>query len=922
MSLVTGDIIGREDELSVVNAFLDGPTAGLRALVLEGEAGIGKSTLWLAGVAAARERSFQVLISRPAETERTLAHVVLGDLFAETGPESLGALSAPRRRAFESALLREESDVPVDARALGVAILTLLPVLAERQPLVLAIDDDQWMDSSSAATLRFALRRSLQHPVLLLLSRRVDGASPTALEESIDPAAIERLRLGPMSVGAILVLLRRRLGITIPRPALLQLHEASGGNPFYALELARARSADPARAATVPWVLPAALDQIVGARLDGLGERDRQALLLIAAHGRMPVGLLRALDVAPETLDHARDLNVVATADGVVRFTHPLLASAVYHGAANEDRRAAHRTLAAVSEDAVQRGRHLALGADEPSADLAAVLESAATALRDRGMPLAAADLLEHAVRLTTSEAVDDRQRRSIAAARAYLEAGEGGRAHAIADDLLARAPTGRRRAEVLILASDLAEPGPAVMLLERALVEAAGVAALEARIHIGLASGLSFTKGHRWAEPHVQASLRLADQLDDDALRAHALSMLAYRQFGCGAPDALDLAERAYRLARPLADPRHVKAAGFWVGYLLVATGDNDRARDWLEAWLDEWSDRDEEVRADALYYLALVELWSGRWSIAARYIDEAGEIFIQYGRELPQALFPPALLALHRGDFAAARAHSSGALTMGPQPLPLPQFHGVLGICDSWSGNPSGALESFIRAEEAANTRGWGEPNMRWWRAEYVEALLRLGRIDDAIGLLNEWETAAGRLGRERTLAQVSRCRGLIAAARGDLADARDLLEAAVDRHGAVGDPFGQARALLALGEVRRRAKQKRSARTALESALVGFEALGAPSWADTARAELARIGGRERIEGLSPSELRVAELVAEGRTNREIAAALFLGERTVASHLTHIYAKLGIRSRTELVRHALAEPSTGAATNIPTS
>jgi DNA-binding CsgD family transcriptional regulator len=171
---------------------------------------------------------------------------------------------------------------------------------------------------------------------------------------------------------------------------------------------------------------------------------------------------------------------------------------------------------------------------------------------------------------------------------------------------------------------------------------------------------------------------------------------------------------------------------------------------------------------------------------------------------------------------------------------------------------------------------------------------------------------------------LAHAVRCRGLIAAARGELSKALGLLEEAADRHEAAGDPFGRVRALLALGVVRRRARQKRSARATLEAALAGFEALGAASWAATARAELARIGGRGRIEGLSPSELSVAALVAEGRTNREIASTLFLSERTVASHLTHIYAKLGIRSRTELAHQLLAraELSPGDSSNIQTS
>jgi len=291
---MTIDIIAREGELAVVEAFLDRPAEGLSALVLEGEAGIGKSTLWLAGVAAARERSFGVLISRPAETERMLPNVVLGDLFGDVAPKVLAALPAPRRRAFESALLLQEvADAPVDPRALGVAILTLLAVLGDGRRLVLGIDDDQWLDPSSAATLLFALRRLQHQPISLLLSRRTASAPTTGLEEAGDPDEVERLAVGPLSVGGIQLLLRRRLGIAFPRSMLLRLHEVSGGNPFYALELARAQSVDPARDAAMPLFLPPSLARLVDARLDALDPLTRRALTLIAAHGRLPVRFLR-----------------------------------------------------------------------------------------------------------------------------------------------------------------------------------------------------------------------------------------------------------------------------------------------------------------------------------------------------------------------------------------------------------------------------------------------------------------------------------------------------------------------------------------------------------------------------------------------------------------------------------------------------
>ena len=343
-------------------------------------------------------------------------------------------------------------------------------------------------------------------------------------------------------------------------------------------------------------------------------------------------------------------------------------------------------------------------------------------------------------------------------------------------------------------------------------------------------------------------------------------------------------------------------------MGRLLMLSGSNERAREWLERELNYWGDRDEQVRSELLFFLASVEVWSGRWNIATEYADQVREIDVQYGEAPPDHL-APALIALHRGQVAVAKDHSQRAFALW-KGHPLPMHLAILGICDLWSGSPAVALANLVQAEQAADTRGWGEPNLRWWRAEYVEALLQLGRVDDAGRLVADWEEAAERLGRERVLAQAVRCRGLIAAARGDLSTAAGLLEEAADRHEAAGDPFGRGRALLALGVVRRRARQKRTARAALKAALARFEALGAASWAAVARAELARIGGRQRMEGLSPSELRVATLVAEGRTNREVASALFLSKTTVASHLSRTYAKLGVRSRTELTRQMLSD------------
>jgi len=271
-----------------------------------------------------------------------------------------------------------------------------------------------------------------------------------------------------------------------------------------------------------------------------------------------------------------------------------------------------------------------------------------------------------------------------------------------------------------------------------------------------------------------------------------------------------------------------------------------------------------------------------------------------------MPQDLYPTALVSAHRGELDRAHVlaelmvrHAERHTARLMQPL------ATLGTVEFWRRDAGEAAARFAEAEGIVDAADSGDPGLTWWRAEQIEALLELGRIGDAVVRLEAWEADARRLGRSWVLAHAMRCRGLVASARGDVKNAVLLLEDALTRHEAVGDPFGRGRTLLALGIVRQRAKQKRAAREALDAAAAAFDALGAAGWAARSREELGRIGGRTRSDGLTPSERRVADLVAQGRTNAEVAAALFLSERTVKSHLTHVYAKLEVRSRTELAR-----------------
>jgi DNA-binding CsgD family transcriptional regulator len=300
-----------------------------------------------------------------------------------------------------------------------------------------------------------------------------------------------------------------------------------------------------------------------------------------------------------------------------------------------------------------------------------------------------------------------------------------------------------------------------------------------------------------------------------------------------------------------------------------------------------------------------ASLETKAGRWELAAEHLLHAQEVTAQYeGAAWPSPVIQLAELAVHRGEIEHARELLAGCRELAErQPDALAALEAVLGIAARVSGDLDAAIAQFAAAEAIGEAAGLREPTRLWWRADFVEVLLESGCIDEAIELLDGWEATARRLGRERVVADGTRCRGLLAAARGEIELACAALEDAVRQHEQAGDRFGHARALLALGVTRRRARQRTAAREAIEAALLGFEDLGEVFWSGRARAELGRIGGRTREDGLTAAERRVAILVARGRTNREVAAALSLGERTVATHLTHVYAKLGVRSRTEL-------------------
>jgi predicted ATPase len=379
------DVIGREEELGVLRAFLADIEQGPSALVLSGEAGIGKTILWDAGVAEAREHLGYVLTCRGVEAEASLSFAALSELLAPVFDEVEASLLSPRRRALEIALLLvEPGDDAPDPHAIGLAVLDLLRVLAERGSVLVALDDLQWLDPGSAGVLQIALRRLREEPIGLLATLRMglEIATPFELGRSFPEERLVQLTLGPLSLGAVHNLLKERLGLELSRPELSRLHESTAGNPFFTLELGRELVRTGTRPAPGQALhVPESLRDLLGGRLARLPGETLDVLLQVAALARPTVELVGAAhggrDRVLRALEAAVREVVVELDNSLIRFAHPLLASICYEEAPAWKRRAVHRTLAETVTDVEERARHLALGAGHGPPGLVGVRRAA-----------------------------------------------------------------------------------------------------------------------------------------------------------------------------------------------------------------------------------------------------------------------------------------------------------------------------------------------------------------------------------------------------------------------------------------------------------------------------------------------------------------------------------------------------------------
>lgn len=892
-------LVGRDSEREQLAALVSGARSGRGgALVLVGEPGIGKSALLADAIA--RADGLAVLSARGIESESELAFSALADLLRPLLP-ALDELPEPQRAALASALAVGE---PVAAERFTVAAgtLTLLAAGAARSPVLVAVDDLHWLDSSSLEALLFAARRLHAERIAFLLASRLDD---------LRFGDLTRLELAGLDERAARQLLARS-DTELTGGVADALVTGAGGNPLALLELPNALSSAQLQGRDLlddPLPLGPALQAGFVRRLEGLPEETRLLLLTAAADDSTEIALLGD----PASLAPAERAGLVAFEGGTLVFRHPLIRSAVYHSASPAERRAAHRALAG-SLSGARRAWHLAAATVGTDEEAAATLEEAAAEARARSGYAAAAKALERAGQLSPGE--EQRAGRLLLAADDRRLAGDEPGALVLIDQALALARNPLLRADLealrgrlelfrastpeayarLVAAAERVEPlDPAratAMLADAAMAaptaeaqfaateaarrarDAAAAAGrpLSADAELVVAEWLADVAGefsyqvveHRWDD--------VLGRVDDLALADRLIRLVSF-----GSYEGVDY-ELPRRLLRRIADTARRASAG--------------------------------SLLAAALTQLTLLELRANRWAAAEAAGTEALALAEATGstRASVQALVYLARMEAMQGREEECREHARRAWQLA-EPLGLsagPDWHGnvALGLLELGLGRPEPAVEHFERA--VGDVEG-GELAPGIYRAagDLAEAYVRSGRTAKAEQLVAVVEERARPAGRVWALAAAARCRGLLA--DDDAYDA-PFLEA-LDWHAQVDVPFERARTQLCYGERLRRGHRRLDAREQLRAALETFESLGSRSWAGRARAELTASGEhlrrRDPFAGdqLTPQELQLALVVAEGATNKEAAAQLFISPKTVEAHLGAIYRKLGIRSRTEL-------------------
>jgi DNA-binding CsgD family transcriptional regulator len=901
-------MVGREPELTILAEFVASAPGG-GALVLTGGPGVGKTTLWEAGRDAGLARGMRVLSVRPNSAETSLSYAGLTDLLDGVEPGALRGLPAPQRRVLEVAMLRADpADHAATPRAIAFGLLNLLRQLAAERPVLVGVDDLQWLDPPTADVLAFAARRLQGVAVRFLLAARAGTSS--VVERALSPVRPRTIEVGSLSIDAVRRLLSDRLGLTLPRHVLRQVYETTLGYPLFALEVGRtlAEHGSPPFGRDLP--VPDTVEELLGKRVSKLPGPVHGLLLALALGGDLDWSALSAL-AGPGAVQEAIAAGVVAAGGDRARAAHPLLAAAARQHSDPGGRRACHLKLAAVVAEGERRARHLALATPHPDEQLARLLSAEAATAAARGAARDAAELGEHALRLTPPGR-GERTERVLTLAAYFERVGERQRVTDLLEPELRSLPEGGPRVRAWLLLSE----GGAVSshsyyekapYFDKALSECGSDASLRAEVLARKALSTAAEGVERLAEAEAWA----LQALHDAAGAGPEVERLALRALGwsrCLRGGPIDELCDRFRAAST-ATSSVIDSPEPLAGLRCVWRGEVERARAILTAFASIADERGEEVGYAWLRLnMCELELRAGRWDAASRLLDEWGE-------SEDQSLIAPtyqrcrALLAAGRGDAQMAEQWAARAFSDA-------QAHGyrwqvleasrALGMAALLAHQPEGAVEWLRAVWQHAEHQGVQDPGAFPVAPELVEALVEVGEPGEAAAVTARLGELSEVQSHPWGLASAKRCEAVVRLCAGKHDDqaATQMAEAAADFE-RLGLPFDQARTLLALGRALRRAKGWGAARKALQAAVAAFERLGSPGWAAEARSELARVGARRPGPAgeLTPAERRVAELAAEGRSNKEIARTLHVTVSTVEAHLSRAYAKLGARSRSQL-------------------
>lgn len=908
-------LIGRKSETAILADALTAARAGRsRALVLLGDPGIGKTALL--DHAAESAHGMRVLRARGVESEAELAFGGLQELLTPVLAR-LPRLSAHQRAVLEGAIALGPP-VRGDPLAVRAATLALLSAAAEDEPLLVIVDDAQWLDPPSAASLSFAARRLEFDRTAILFAVR------TAEQTSFDRSGLEVLPVPNLTDDEG----RRLLESSDPGLAASvteAIVKLARGNPLAVLELPKSLS-DAERQGVEPLgpvvSVGDRLRDAFARRVDRLPADTRRALVVLAASesddGALLARALTAGDLAIAALDAAAHSGLIVFKGGRIRFTHPLVRSIAYSDADEGQRRAAHTALAAVTGDMQdRRAWHLACAAHGPDDQVAAALELAAAGYAARGAMTGAARFMERAAQLTT-EISPRAQRLSAAASMAY-RGGSPRWAGAMCEEGLDLPVTTATRAQFEHLAGLVERDSGSVLQARARLWDAANKIARDDPL-----TATSMLIDAVLAD-HVGGDLRASLRTSERAVEIAQLCRPEVQTIAAGIRDISAI----YRGERPLHDFDYATVSA------TVATAQDlpltmlMTAQTLIIGWLIVGGHRVEPPRsaivgeliaarrADGSLSLlpwllcagAAIDLREDRWVQASAQASEAVDLarHTDQGAHLAWALFHHAWIEAFRCDEASCRSHAAEALRIA-RTLDVGSIEtyvsALLGALELGLGNFPAAVDRLEECARRADEGGLGQPEVIQYEPELVEALLGAGR--DPRMRSDRLHRRAERTRSPWALATAARCRALLS----DENSLDDTFVAALVLHDDVPSEFERARTQLCYGERLRRARRRVDAREQLTSALDTFDRLGARGWAERARRELQATGITARprndagtVDALTARELQVVQVLAEGATVSEAAAHLFLSPKTVEAHLGRAYRKLGVHNRAQL-------------------